>query len=238
MKTLTVPTTYGYQELRLLQKRYMTWAFVVAVSIQLIVIGSYHLLGWLKPGESIVINKPPRGNRSIEFIPLPPPLDNRLRNIGIPLAGTKISIGTPIPVPDGEVTPGIEFAGQDIPDAKPNPFGDSGSGDRFVTPPDVENDPSPDIFQATEVDPEILLRHTPDYPVLAQRINLEGIVYVKILVDKRGNVKKAIVLKSDSDLFTQPAIDAAMKWFFKPALMNGKPVAVWVSIPFRFRLTK
>jgi len=43
-------------------------------------------------------------------------------------------------------------------------------------------------------------------------------------------------LKSDAELFNQPAIDAAMKWKFTPAIMNNGPVAVWVSIPFKFRL--
>jgi outer membrane biosynthesis protein TonB len=29
-----------------------------------------------------------------------------------------------------------------------------------------------------------------------------------------------------------------MKWVFKPATLNGKPVAVWVNIPFRFKLAE
>jgi outer membrane biosynthesis protein TonB len=27
-----------------------------------------------------------------------------------------------------------------------------------------------------------------------------------------------------------------MKWKFKPAMMDGKPVAVWVTIPFKFKM--
>lgn len=240
MKKLTVPVAYGYQELRLLQKRYMTWSLIIALGIQFIVLGSYHGMGWLKPGDVIGINKAPIGDRIFNFIPLPPPLDTRLQSIGVPLVGTKILTGTPTPVPDAYVDTTEVFScpGQLPSEVNENPpfAGNFGVGNYGFIPP--EPDPSPDTFQPTEVDPEIILKRSPDYPVLAQRINLEGVVYVKVLVDKKGNVKKAIVLKSDAELLTQPAIDAAMKWFFKPALMNGKPVAVWVSIPFHFRLTK
>jgi outer membrane biosynthesis protein TonB len=31
-------------------------------------------------------------------------------------------------------------------------------------------------------------------------------------------------------------LEAAQRWTFRPGLMNNRPVAVWVSIPFRFRL--
>ena len=46
--------------------------------------------------------------------------------------------------------------------------------------------------------------------------------------DKRISVPAAV--------FDQPTIDAAMKYRFTPAIMNGRPVAVWVVIPFTFKL--
>jgi TonB family protein len=55
-------------------------------------------------------------------------------------------------------------------------------------------------------------------------------------VTKEGKAKKVEVLKTDSELFNQSAVDAAMHWVFVPAVMNNGPVAVWVSIPFRFQL--
>jgi protein TonB len=61
-------------------------------------------------------------------------------------------------------------------------------------------------------------------------------VWVRIWVTKEGKAKIAEMLKSDSDLFDQSALDAAMHWVFTPAVMNNGPVAVWVSIPFRFKL--
>jgi Gram-negative bacterial TonB protein C-terminal len=37
-------------------------------------------------------------------------------------------------------------------------------------------------------------------------------------------------------LFHQPAIDAAKQFIFNPAMKEGKPVDVWVTFPFHFRL--
>jgi TonB family protein len=68
------------------------------------------------------------------------------------------------------------------------------------------------------------------------RAGLEGTVWVKIWVDRGGRPRKAIVQKSDAEIFDQPATDAAMQWIFTPAMMKNGPVSVWVSIPFRFKL--
>ncbi|MDD8018594.1 MAG: TonB family protein [Bacteroidota bacterium] len=76
----------------------------------------------------------------------------------------------------------------------------------------------------------------PSYPEEARKQKIEGMVWVKIWVDKKGSAHKAVVLKSDAEIFNQPSIDAAMKWKFSPAILKGEPVDVWVSIPFKFKL--
>ncbi|HCA82025.1 MAG TPA: energy transducer TonB, partial [Bacteroidetes bacterium] len=84
--------------------------------------------------------------------------------------------------------------------------------------------------------PEAVKQIQPKYPDLATRAGLEGTVWVKIWVDKEGKPKKAVVQKSDAEIFNQPATEAAMQWIFTPAMMKNGPVSVWVSIPFRFKL--
>jgi len=61
---------------------------------------------------------------------------------------------------------------------------------------------------------------------------------VKILVDKEGRARKAIVVKSDNSLLDDSAKEAALRWLFKPAMMTNGPVMVWAAVPFRFRLGK
>ena len=61
------------------------------------------------------------------------------------------------------------------------------------------------------------------------RAGLEGKVWVKIWVDKEGRPKQVVILKSDAEIFNEPAVEAAKQWVFTPAYMNNGPVAVWVS---------
>ena len=98
------------------------------------------------------------------------------------------------------------------------------------------NYPPPDEFVAVDKMPQAVGTIIPHYPELAKRAGLEGSVYVKVLVDEAGKPLKAIVIKSDHEIFNQTSIDAAMQFQFTPAKRDNKPVAVWVVVPFRYRL--
>jgi len=215
----------------------MMLALLMAITVQIMIIGAYDLSEWLKVDNKIGISRP---QIRFELLPLPLSLTNPMPNIGTAIIPMKFSVGIPIPVPDCDVNPEIEFTPQpNTPNpTDPNIYGSGGIGDGglIVIPPDP-SDPLPDIFQPIEKEPVPVLAIAPNYPDVPLRAGLEGNVLVKVLLTKEGRVKKAILIKSDDELFAQPAIDAAMKWAFTPALMNGKPVQVWVSIPFRFRLT-
>jgi TonB family protein len=85
--------------------------------------------------------------------------------------------------------------------------------------------------------PEPTKQVTPKYPREASSKGIEGTVWTQVWIDAAGTVTKAAVTKSDAKVFDQPAIDAAMKWKFKPARKGGKPIAVSVTVPFRFKLS-
>lgn len=77
------------------------------------------------------------------------------------------------------------------------------------------------------------------YPEEAKKAGVEGIVYVQVLVDKQGKVTKVKVAKSDSKVLEKAAVDAAKQWTFSPGLSKEKkPVAVWVTLPFKFKLAE
>ena len=238
MKTLTAPAAYGYQELRLLHQRYMMLALLAAILIQFAVVGGYHLAEWLKPED------PP-----IHIIQLgpgillpPPPLHEPVQSIVTSVIPGKLTLGLPVPVPDAIVNEDATIPNQgDIGKEADDFWKDKKNGTVQVDPaplPPVEPDPVPGDWLCVEIPPEVVMTSVPEFPDLAKRINLEGSVTVNVLVDKEGRVKKVLAMKSSDDMFTQPALDAAKKWVFTPAIMNGKPVLVWVAIPFRFRFTK
>jgi len=101
---------------------------------------------------------------------------------------------------------------------------------------DPDAEPGIDEFIPVEKPPQIVKRVVPLYPPMAMRAGLEGTVYVKILVDKDGKPKKAVVIKSTTEIFNDAAVEAAMQFIFTPAVMNNGPVKVWVAVPFKFKL--
>ncbi len=238
MKTLTAPAAYGYQELRLFHQRYMMLALLAAILIQFAIVGGYHLAEWLKsPDPPVHIIKIPIG------ILLPPPSTHeQLPNIGTPALPAKLTAGLPVPVPDGVANEDATIDDQrDLARRADQIWKELDQGPVQIVPTinlPVDPEPSPGEFKAVEREPEVVMTSIPEYPELAKRISLEGSVTVNVLVDKEGKVKKALLMKSTDDLFIQPALEAAKKWIFTPAIMNGKPVLVWVAIPFRFHLAK
>lgn len=88
--------------------------------------------------------------------------------------------------------------------------------------------------------PKFVFKAIPLYPRLARDAGLEGTVQVKLLVDKTGAVRNAVIAKASGANagFEEAALAAAKKCKFSPALQNGLPIAIWVVFPFEFKLTR
>ncbi len=72
-----------------------------------------------------------------------------------------------------------------------------------------------------------------DYPGVFQ---IEGTVFLELWIDKEGNVRNVILVKSLHPVFDRVAIEGASKLKFSPAIQRDKPVAVRYSFPVRFEL--
>jgi TonB family protein len=55
-------------------------------------------------------------------------------------------------------------------------------------------------------------------------------VYVNAVITKKGNVKRAWILKSESPYFNKAALKAVVQWKFQPALRNGVPIDTLIQI--------
>jgi TonB family protein len=112
---------------------------------------------------------------------------------------------------------------------------DNGAPGRLSPSVGAQDEVEPPDFVAVDVPPTPTKRGTPEYPEEALSQGLEGHVWIKVWVTKHGNVRKAEVIKSSNTVFDQAALKAAREFEFTPAMLGGKPVDVWVSIPFRFK---
>ena len=104
-------------------------------------------------------------------------------------------------------------------------------------PPVVIPDDNPVDIYLVEQMPVALHEVKPEYPDLAREAQVSGLVLTRILVGSDGRVRD-VQLDHDRNvpMLNQAAIDAARQWIFRPAMMNGHPVAVWTHLPFRFTL--
>lgn len=84
--------------------------------------------------------------------------------------------------------------------------------------------------------PVALHRVEPEYSDEARKAKYQGVVVVRVVIDTSGNVVNPVVVHSLGLGLDEKAIEAALKWRFRPAYKDGKPVAVWAQIEVSFRL--
>ena len=228
---------YGAVELKMIYHTYVSRALVFATLVNFGGIGAYYGVGKLMEEDEPI--RTVRIRRYSDLV-APPSLQNQQAapQVAVSAPAVKPNIGIPVPVPDAEVSPEQTIATQTELSAVSAPTtGEPGTGSGQIEQDiKIDDEPPPD-FVPFEKEPLPVKKVDPKYPEIALRAGIEGTVYVKAWVDKEGKVRKVVVLKSDAEIFVQPAVDAAAQWIFTPAVMQKGPVSVWVSIPFKFRLT-
>lgn len=116
-----------------------------------------------------------------------------------------------------------------------------------VTPPPTKSVPvaaptSPalkDFYGSEEVDqiPMATMKTKPFYPYRARRLNLDGQVDVRFLVDKTGRVSRVSIIHAEpAKLFDHSVLEALSSWRFVPGKVRGAPVATWITTTIVFRI--
>jgi protein TonB len=233
---LNTGINYGAVELKAVYHKYRMWGLGIAIGIHAAIIGSYYIVGLLQSDEPPMVQV-----RLMKYSDLGPPPSMTSANTPPPISVSaptaKPSVGAPVPVPDAEVSAEQTMATQQEM-SQVTPIGDATGAGEIAVQQDIriDDDAPPADFVAVEKEPVVVKKVEPKYPELAMRAGLEGKVWVKIWVDKEGRAKQVVVMKSDAEIFNEPAIEAAKQFVFTPAYMNNGPVSVWVSVPFKFRL--
>lgn len=142
-------------------------------------------------------------------LPKPRPVAKRVeRPIELPLVAAPAEAPTPVIVPPPPPAP-VELA----PPAPPAP----------LTPP---------VFNADYLD-----NPAPRYPALSRRMNEQGRVVLRVLVNIRGTADEVqLRTSSGSSRLDEAALDTVRRWKFVPARRGAEQVPAWVLIPISFRL--
>jgi TonB family protein len=86
--------------------------------------------------------------------------------------------------------------------------------------------------------PEVTHSVPPSYPRELRKLHEQGKrvheVVARGVVTREGLLKDVQILKTEHPLFAQSALEALGQWRFKPATVNGQPVAVYYQTVITF----
>jgi periplasmic protein TonB len=76
----------------------------------------------------------------------------------------------------------------------------------------------------------------PEYSEQARREKFGGVVVVSMIVDEEGMPTDLKLVTSIGHGLDEKALEAARQYRFTPALRDGKPVAVRITVELSFRI--
>jgi len=84
--------------------------------------------------------------------------------------------------------------------------------------------------------PQLLSRVEPDYPESMRRVHVDGVVILEAVITASGDVESVRVLKSANPVLDRSATDAIRRWRYRAATLNGRSVAVYLTVTVSFGL--
>ena len=225
---------YGASELKRARRPIMMAALLLSTSfVTAVFLLASSLIPLIPPPRVVQVpNSPPPYSPGEFRVPTPAaPLPSAPR-----IYSRAPADAVPVPTADADVPDDAPGRGQEgeagpvnvHPDGGARPTED-GSGDQPVN--DIGSIP------LVESLPVPVVSVKPIYPDLAREAMVDGMVLVHVLVGRDGRVREVgLDSRKHIPMLDPAALEAARQWSFEPALLNGRPVAVWVSIPFKFSL--
>lgn len=100
---------------------------------------------------------------------------------------------------------------------------------------DADALPAPTAAYLVSEMPSVLSEVRPEYPKAARDQKIQGPFVMDVLIDGAGKVRQVSAVEGN-DIFREAALAAMQKFKFRPALVDGKPVAVKIRYTLRFEL--
>ena len=84
--------------------------------------------------------------------------------------------------------------------------------------------------------PALVYKIEPEYSEEARKAKFQGTVILSVIVDESGMPRDFKVVRPLGLGLDEKAVEAVRKWRFRPAMKDGRPVAVYATIEVNFRL--
>lgn len=85
--------------------------------------------------------------------------------------------------------------------------------------------------------PTKIMNILPEYPELARRARLDGIVILQATIDREGNVVDVSILRGLGLGLDDAAVKAVSQWKYTPTFYNGRPVEILLTVTVQFTLS-
>jgi TonB family protein len=108
----------------------------------------------------------------------------------------------------------------------------------FPAPPAIEPEPeAPRPWSPADMTRPIRISgDDPAYTELARRVRTEGVVIVRAVIDREGQVAEVKLVKGLPWGLGEATVEAVREWRFRPATLRGKPIAVFYDLSVHFGL--
>jgi len=191
------------------------------------------------------IGKAPAPKRVIEKkediiqMEMPPPEEEKEEIVKV-LDDTPVEnqLAPPSLVDLPSVVPVTAFTQPLTPPPPPNMTASKGAINIPIMKPGASFGKGMELFDINQLDQRPVLRVPvqPSYPYEMSRAGINGNVTVEFIISSNGDVTQAQVIKSSHREFEVPAIQAVLKWKFKPGKRGGRAVNVRASQLIEFNL--
>jgi len=160
-------------------------------------------------------------------VPFEPPIDRR--QTLPPERSRRVPIPDPTPDdPEPLLSPLPETPALDLPSNL--------VGIDFLVPPSPLVEQGPVEFRSEMVRPVRISGVDPHYTEIARRARLEGVVILRAVISRQGEVRDLEIVKPLGLGLEAAAMEAVREWRFEPATLDGEPVDVIYRVTVRFRL--
>ena len=84
--------------------------------------------------------------------------------------------------------------------------------------------------------PQVIHSAEPEFTDDARRADFQGSAAIQLIVDAQGNPQDIVVLRHLGMGLDEKAVEAVRQYKFRPAMYQGRPVAVQMVIELDFHL--
>jgi len=140
---------------------------------------------------------------------------------------------TPAPQPIAVATP-EPAAAAPTGVTTPQPVAPAATAPATAGPP---SPPAPPRVELPSSDAAYLNNPKPPYPALSRRLNEQGLVVVRVLINTDGKAEQTELFKTSGySRLDESALKTVTQWRFVPGTRNGVPQAMWFNVPIHFVL--